>query len=485
MRTRSGAVIRPARYSRGPARTPYVPSAGVRAAGRVARAAGNFVRGAARFAGPVGMGLAVADAVNQVAQATAGASRPNRRSRGTSTGAWSVGNGGKRTRSFTRGRYVGRFKRTRKVKKNMYLMRGFVHTHEVHGTVSDPDCVYIGHSTLGARQLMELVQHVLLKKLFQKTGFYCRNIREPIPGYEANTSNCWRIILYRNNKSTGVTDSTTYTTPNGLDVSIYQIVGDVSTGLAPLWSGLGDFLTAYATGQFGTGTGENLNVLQPTKLRLFRAEDNVASFWQFQNEINLENEVIYLKTISELKVQNRTLSATGDDDAEDVTNNPIEGKLYHFNQGCPRSKIPGVNLVESMLEPNGVLTARAAQLTTVPGFKEPPPAQSFWNCSGSRKVMINPGDIKKDVIKFFKRLPFLTFIRHAGVGFGPSPTRQISLFGKSAVLALEDMINVNPTHNISIAYEINREFGMYMMAKNKNISIGERYSTEVDNNPVL
>jgi hypothetical protein len=69
-------------------------------------------------------------------------------------------------------------------------------------------------------------------------------------------------------------------------------------------------------------------------------------------------------------------------------------------------------------------------------------------------------------------------------GYGAASThKQINLFGKSAMISLEDMINVNPTNNVSLAYEVNREFGMFMKSTNYNVSSGCRYSLQVNNIP--
>lgn len=455
----------------------YTPSPMVARLGRVARGVGML----ARRAGPAAM---VAGAVYDAVQAISSnaSTQTNRKApvKSTSTSTRGVAKVGKYR---TKGRYAGRFRRTRRNKKDMFRHLGFMHTTEVHGTVTDPDCVYIGHSAHSQIQLLEVICQSLLKKLFAKAGWQCRNITEPIPGYEPNTSNCWKLVLYRENKETGAVDSSiTYTTPSATQTSIYQIVGNQAAGVAALWGGFRAVLEAYATGEYATGTGSSLNVQQPTKLRLFRAEDNVGSFWQFQSEINLENEWIVVKGNSKLKVQNRSVAADASTDANDVSNNPIEGRIYSFSSGSPRSKIPGAYFVEGMFETHGVIAARAGQMTSVEGFKEPPPPTSWWNCKGSAKVRIEPGDIKTSMVSHYRSMPFLLFLKRAGFGYGTgSPKKQINFFGKSAMIALEDMINVNPSHNLSIAYECNREFGCYFVTKNRNISIGYRYDIIYDN----
>lgn len=387
------------------------------------------------------------------------------------------------------GRDGGRFKRPRKnSKKNMnYVTKGFVHTTEVHGLVADPDCVYVGHSSFSGTQMIEIMCQSLLRKLFAKSGWVCRSIHEKIPGYFANTSTCWRISIERKNEETGVIVAYNYDGVGATDHTIYQLVGDQSIGLAPLFVALLDVFRDFATGQGGTGGSTN-NVDVPFRLRLYREEGNVlGTFYQFDSEIIFAHETVNYFSKSDLKIQNRTIAADSSTDANNVANNPIQGKLYHFKGGCPRAKVDGVHLVEAMLDRHGTLTARAAQIaptdtSVAQVFKEPPKPHAFWNCSKSSTVKLNPGDTKSDSLYYSGKMPFLKFLKAIQYGYGTG-LKQVNLFGKSAMIALEDMINVNAAANINIAYEVNREYGMYFTSKVPRLALGHRYSITVSNVP--
>lgn len=418
--------------------------------------------------------------------ASTGSQRGKARRAKIPRGPFAVGAGGPRRPMYTRGTYHGRFKPVRRVGPDMFRLKGVVNTTEIHGKVADPDCVYVGHSTYSGYQLLECVCMALLKKLFVKAGMKFASLREPVSGYFANTSDCWRITLYRYIHSTGLQDAITYDLPAGANTSIYQIVGDKSAGLTPLWPGLIDALGIYASGDFSTpnsSAGALANVTEPFSLHLYRQEGNTGIFWQHETQIRLQEEIVHCKSKSQLRVQNRTKSESGNADADDVANNPVIGKLYHFNGGAPRLKNIGVQL-SSMLEPSGVLTARGNNLS--PDFHEPPPATAFWNCYGQAGIKLEPGAIKFDTLYHYTSKPLLKFLKSMQYGIGntvSSQQKQIYLFGKSSMLAIEDMINVNGVENINIAYECNREFGVYMTTKSKMPTIGIKYDISVNDLP--
>lgn len=405
---------------------------------------------------------------------------------GSSSRARASGGG----RSAAPGMNGGRFRKPKKNSKklNKYLSQGFVHTTEIHGTVSDPDCVYVGHSTFSGQQLIELMCQALLRKLWAKSGWICRSVHQNIPGYFANTSNAWRITIQRKNIDTGAISSFNYDGIFGTNITIYQIVGDQQIGLAPLFPALLDVFRDYATGQGGAGGSSN-NIDIPYRIILSKEEENVTQFHQFDCEIYFDQELVHFFSKSDMKIQNRTLNAEGTGSTDNVSNNPLEGRLYHFKGGCPRARVDGAQLVEAMLDRTGVLTARSAQIaptdqSVAQVFKEPPKPQVFWNCSKSSKVKLDPGMCKQDGIYFSGKMPFLKFLKSMQYGFGPSPNfKQVNLFGKSALIALEDMINVNAVANINIAYEVNREYGMYFSSRVPKTALGHRYTVTLSNNP--
>lgn len=380
----------------------------------------------------------------------------------------------------TTGKYGGKFsKKFKPVQNSVVRQKGFVHTAEIHGIVSDPDCAYVGQSCYSGYQIVELICQCLLKKLFAKANFVCQSITQNLPAFsDDNVSNLWRIRFARINREDGTVDNQDFTTV--ANTSINLIVGDKSAGVAPQWPGFVNSMLAYMTGDYGSGTSA-LNVQEPYMMFLYREEGNVGVFYQHEAVLHLGMEEFHIFSKSELKVQNRTLAADNSNDATDVSNNPLIGYEYRFSSGSPRSKHgTNSNLLSSVSEPSGLITARAAQLEAA--MKEPPSPTSWWNCVASSKVRLEPGEIKKSVIYHKSSMNLLKFMKKCNFSVGHN-LKQVSLFGKSSLLALEDIINVNPTNNISLAYEINREFGGYLTTKFKLSSFGNRYDMQVNNVP--
>lgn len=391
----------------------------------------------------------------------------------------SVGVQGRLDKYNTRGYYSGKFPKFKKVKRDIWREKGVVHTTEVHGTVSDPDCVYVGQSSYSGFQLIEIICMTLLKKLFQKTGWICKDVTQTLPSFsDGKVSNLWRLELTRLNTEDGTTNILPFFTTSGLgDFSIYTLVGNRVAGVVPQWPDFVNAMYGYAVGQAGGGSsGELLNVLQPHTLRLYRQEGNVDTFYQFEAEIVFEHEIMTLFSKSELKIQNRTLAAGGGKEADDVSNNPLEGYQYYFSSGSPKCKnnIVGLN---SSVDITGVMAARAGLMTNSLGYKEPPSPNLFWNCTGVRKVRLEPGQIKSLYLYHKKKMPLLKFMKICNIGFGPAG-KQTNLFGKSCMFALEDCINVNPSQNVSIAYEVNRTFGCMLTSYKRACTQGIRYDAE-------
>ncbi|MFN3076444.1 MAG: hypothetical protein ABT940_06120, partial [Alphaproteobacteria bacterium] len=72
------------------------------------------------------------------------------------------------------GRYRGKFNKPRKTKnpkvETMCLQKGFHTTTEIHGTITDDHCAYIGHSTFDIEGYAHGIVGALLRKLLKKGG---------------------------------------------------------------------------------------------------------------------------------------------------------------------------------------------------------------------------------------------------------------------------------------------------------------------------
>jgi len=374
--------------------------------------------------------------------------------------------------------YQGKFKVKKYTKKSdPYRKFGFVHTSEVNGTVSDPNCIYLGHSAMSGTSMLALMCQALMRKLFKKgSGWDCPSIDTPIKGYEGFADG-WRVILVMRQYDTGV--ETTYSADTSTTETIYTLVGDPASGVTGTFANFFNFIYAYATSSSLATTAVNV----PVRLELYGKDGNVTNFWRHCAGINLLNEVVHIRCKSEMKIQNRSLAATGNELTESVSNNPLVGRVYHFDTGAPRSNTEGVQFVETINDYNGVVTTRAAQFTALTVMREPPQASLFTNVTHSAKIRLEPGAIKNDSIVYTKSMNWLKFLDYWGfrVSNTAGSYKQIKIKGKSALFALEDLINVNSTQNIICAYEVNRDFSCYFTSAGTTYSFGKLFQVTQDN----
>lgn len=399
-----------------------------------------------------------------------------------------------------RGVYRGKFARRikgrkarmmmrKRIRRDPYRQKGFVCVDEVTGLVRDPDCVYVGHSCLTVHGTLEMVAYALLRKLFVSSNVNIRNLKDAIPGAYAGTPPAsgetpvqhWRIVIERRFKATGVISNEAYIIQPGN--SIYTIVGCEQDGVVPQFPNMVENLR-YAAGF--SSLDNDVNTLEFTKMILYRTElgygtPSSDTRWQYESEIYMDEQIVHYFASSDIKIQNRSLSASGSADAENVTNNPLVGKLYEFIGGAPNAKVDNVAGLEVVFDNGGVITVRAAELGDN-AYREPPAAHNFSNCTRVNTIRIQPGDIKSHTIKvrYVERL--FTFLRK----LNPFRTTtgqnrvQTKLRGKSALYALEDVINVNLAQNIEIAYEANRVQGCYLVTRSDRSSVG-KFSQSVRN----
>lgn len=388
-----------------------------------------------------------------------------------------------RSGTWSPGKYAGKVKGKRIGRKlNPYLSYGFMNTVETNGTISDADCVYVGHSAMSGVSTLQLICQVLLRKLF-KIGakWHCTNMDAAIPGYTASGSDAWRVRLVRENKVTGAVSNFDYDL--GVSESISSMVGDEAGGAPGTFPALFNTIRDYCTFQ----NGADQNVAVPVRLELYRKEANVTAFWQFAGDLVLEQEMVHLKFVSSMKFQNRTLAANDSPDAENVANNPLSGRVYEFDSGAPRARVDGVRFVETVNDWTGVLLARGAQFSGALVMKEPPPPKIFYNCVKSKSIKIDPGDIKASYVRYETKQPLMRFLERMGLGTSATAFQggraQVKLPGKCAVVALEDMINVNAAQLINVAYEVNRVEMCYLSTMSPRPALGKLYQRTQNNNP--
>lgn len=371
------------------------------------------------------------------------------------------------------GIYTGRFKkrRARKNREDVYLQRGFKNTMEITGRVTDPDCVYVGHSTTSGHRILSVFLQAALRKLVEKsTGQQIGNMKEPLIGIFGGGATHIRLVLNLKTLTTGAIASVDKVL--AATDSIYTIVGDTAAGTGPGWPDLYNFWVNYCMAAGGAVPG---SVQQPYTLELYSGVNNTA--YMMLGQLFFPRENINLWITSHLKIQNRSKAADGDADADDVSRNPIQGKLYQFNSSTPRCVTKNMQNIEIIPDNTGVITERAGDF---PGesedvMREPPEFSYFRGLTKKGYVRLQPGHIKRDVLnwklsmschKFFEKLDWRPSTALIATAY------QYKAMGKCTMIALEDVINVNLLQDIDIAYEVNRVERCYLTTGKRTAALG-------------
>lgn len=381
--------------------------------------------------------------------------------------------------SYRTSRYRGKFKKpTRRGRSNKLTRmadKGLLHVAEICGQVEDPDCVYLSHMALDPTQVITMIIQVLLRKLFAKHGITIRSVNEEIAGADPTNSSGYQIRLMAQTVEPGA--------------SGYYSLQSVDTGdnasLATLSASFLDNFIKYSSGYSTTSTTGNAN--NSVELFSFQLYLLQSGVWvRAVSDVRFLEETVTIRGKSVMKIQNRTENGTGTNATDVVNNNPLQGRIYNF-KGVPKAKVPGMfNLERPSIIGGGVVLARAAEFTSAAvasGMKEPPIPTIFYNCTSSSKVKLQPGALKTMSVstKITKKLlPFLKQIRYqAGVNAVGFVTTY-SIF-KTQMIALEDMINVDVSEKILVAYELNRETAVQLKTKKATTALGDYSAASLNN----
>lgn len=366
----------------------------------------------------------------------------------------------------TKGRRAGkrRTKGFRKPLKKKYdnnykfLQYGFLTSTEVTGSVNDPDCVYLAFQSYPQRHLVEVAVAAMLRKLFKKGAEWnCTALNERIPGYNGWISNGdgWKIELYLEDKATGTVNTYSYETAT--DETIELITGNYGNSVAARANLIMDALFNYSAG-FGPGSNA-ANTFEPFKIRLFGRDGNVTSFWHHRADLNLRCEKLHYKSYVKVRTQNRTVSDAATNLTNDITCNPIGGKVFKFSNAVPKLKVDGAWQLETINSKFGVNLQRAATMALA--VQRTTPLKAIWkNCESADPIHMNPGEMKETNLYHQGSMSFNSFLRKLHVGEQTNQTVNSGI-GKSMMLCLEDDLNFARVQKVLVVYELMRRVGVW------------------------
>jgi len=366
----------------------------------------------------------------------------------------------------TVGRFRGKFKRTKKSKRDIYMEKGIVNRYENGGvlTCNEQGCQYIGHA-IAFEKVMVNVCCAIIKKLFIIAGINSVNSVDQYFGLDSTQN--WAISYsYTPDDSSG-------SVRGSIPISSTSSLNSLAVALKDQW--VVDF------------SSDKKYVLTEIQLGPSDGATPDATVTDVRARLGGDNIHVHFECLSYLSVQNRTKASTGAvvsdadiDLEENITNNPLVGKVYEFNY-LPTPYNEGLNVFKSISSTNGVKLVRAAEVALATGgnfFKEPPIPKIFRNCRKSTTIRLEPGSIKYHNLIDFVSKNVLLWLEDIAFSNIEDLTR---VKCKVGLIALEDVINVNEAQLITLAYECQKSYSVYTETKRKVSILTDFASNEIDN----
>jgi len=346
----------------------------------------------------------------------------------------------------TTGRLTGKYRRLRGGNKKrslnfMMAKKGVSFVTEAQDQVTDDQCVYIGHTTALYQEWAKYSCFALLKHM-------CDLNNIPINDWTAASvfgSADVFVLEWKSTINSAPTSTSIQLTPADV-LSFYATADAIWTRLVYGIVNGGSFNVRSVVMAFGWRRGGLLN--QPGV-----------------NYINLYDADFTFLAKSALKIQNRTVTTVADNEADDVNNCPINGKVYEAYSNAIYPKSNTTFPVPSRI--TGVVSEGAGSRTSL---HEPPPAYHFHNVKKSQKVSISPGGIKTSILDTYKKFNLTTFYRMLASLYNIDDSIHQVYFGKVRFFALERVIGrLSGTESpVTCVYEVNSKLQVVMNAPQKN-----------------
>jgi len=399
-----------------------------------------------------------------------------------------------------RTQHIGKFKKPKSTdsSRGKYGFRGATATLEACGKISDPDCVYIGHSSHSAYLTARTAVQSLIRTLLKMGILWdAPDVNKVVPnnyvGSSYSQSNELRITIdtTTGNGVTVTNDSFDCVIP--IDQNINTIAGYLTTYGTAGWAGIvnaGSFAPGARLLEWFLALAQPGALMVPKSIRLYQSSVNssLGFIHTLLACIDLQEVMVHTMSTSQIKVQNRSINNTGDTEADEVDNVPLNGRTYDIAGYSPLCR--SSNLFNGVSTETAMLAVGAAAIATGPfgvdGFKEPPLKGVFTNCKKVGSIMINPGDVKTDSLSFKRSFSFYNmfssmYTSASTIGQGltqaSSPKTRT---GSHRLLALEKMVNVRTIDAtvlpISVIFETNLWTGTYITIK-KRLSMMNVYDT--------
>lgn len=320
--------------------------------------------------------------------------------------------------------------------------------HKEHGhVVTDAvnQAVYIGHSTCPKRTIIRGAFCAMIKTLCRKAGIKIKNLDEAIL---KNSNIPARIAIH-------------FKEVDGSTVSIQEFTLSVTKTLLQLESDIVTWLETFTATTF-----------PQIFLRMVYYHDVgvIGSSRLISYDIDLTNTWLDVYATSCLKVQNRTINSTGNNEADDVDNVPLYGRIFEMNYNGtifrdynqpPLSPASSPQL-RTDIDLGSLTTDVSSEMKLSSSlYNEVAQPQQLIGCYSHGKVHLDPGEIKTSKLVFNKKIGMnkLITLYKSKVGFNGRPE---FYFGKTRIIGVEKMISavaMNETNAFNLAFEHDLKVG--------------------------
>jgi len=336
--------------------------------------------------------------------------------------------------------YTGKFRKPTRRGANInsqYIKYGATSVVETAGTNTDANCVYVGHSVAPGLNLVRTIAMAIIRKMMDQCG-----VQVTLP--TANLPPNCEFLVFSKNASTGALVTLWQYTPASGSMQF----NTVSFSLA-------DTLTTF----YATLPANNDLYLDKAAVSFIPVPGTSALNYVRGCELNLSQFRLHLKLKSTMKIQNRT-ATTDSAEADDVDNQPLQGRLYECNTAQPYWRgDSGFGLGNSYA--TGILVTGAGINNALAN----PPNPKMIGAAKASNIVVNPGQIKTSALSHTKVGDVHKILSAIGITTtGITKGRQT--FGKSKLYALERMINVGLS-DIKIVYEAEFEIAAYLSKRGK------------------
>jgi len=234
---------------------------------------------------------------------------------------------------------------------------------------------------------------------------------------------------------------------------------DNSTG-NPTWAFLAQQMDiGFQTVFTAAGTGlQDISILGMALIRVGGA----SPMFGLDREMDLRLATVDFYEKCSIKVQNRSSSADGDDNADAVDNVPIYGKIIEGHGCTPVYQSAYKGTAATTVVPftvnqlNGTSTV-FPNIVNQNSMQEPPSYKRIKNATGETKLHLEPGSIKTFVCTYnrgYNVSRACTFM-YKFYGTLGNQVSAVNPIGRFTQFYIEKMINVDAASPIRIAVEVN------------------------------